>query len=326
MKHSYRLEGFGYRLRPIKKTDAAFIIEARLEDMERNQYVHAISPDVSEQEAWLERYFQREGDYYFVVENRLTGKPEGLISFYDEKDGSAEWGRWVIKKGSLAAIESVYLLYRIAFEQAGMKELYCRTISDNVSVVSFHQSIGEKTRTIHKELFELNGKLYDATEQFADKAYFYAEMLPQLEEKSYRIFMRNIKQMFGGFIFHHIGVATRNIERELQTYSLLGYVKEGEMFEDPAQGIRGQFIVAKDQPRLELLENLEGSHTLDKQLENRQKFYHTAYYVKNIDQCQDSLLNCRAKMISPQKESVYFKKRICFLMLPNMQMIELLEQ
>ena len=30
MKHRYSLEGYSYRLRPVKTSDAAFIVEARL--------------------------------------------------------------------------------------------------------------------------------------------------------------------------------------------------------------------------------------------------------------------------------------------------------
>lgn len=326
MKHRFSLDGFGYRLRPIKKTDAAFVVEVRLEDAERNRFIHTISNDISVQEAWLEKYFQREGDYYFIVENRVTGQPEGLIAFYDEEDGRAEWGRWVIKKGSLAAAESVYLLYRIAFEQVGLKELYCRTIADNTAVVSFHNSIGEKTRTVIQNAVELNDVHYDVVEQYSDPEHFYAQIAPKLEKQAQMIARRNRKQAVGDMAFHHIGVATRSIEKELPVYLLMGYEKEGEAFEDPAQGIRGLFITAKDQPRLELLENLPDSHTLDKPLESGQKFYHTAYYVDDIEAALKMCQNNRAKIISPLKESVYFGKRICFLMLPNMQMIELLER
>lgn len=326
MKHQYRLEGYGYRLRPIAMSDAQFVIDVRREDAERNRFIHAISPDVSEQEAWLERYFKREGDCYFVIENRITGDREGLIAFYDERNGRAEWGRWVVKKNSLAAVESVYLLYRIAFEQAELTELYCRTVADNVSVVSFHESIGEKTRARLEGAFELYGQRYDAVEQYADKEHFYARIALRLERQAQRIAERNRKRFLGEIEFHHIGVATRSIEKEYQVYTLLGYEKESDCFEDPEQGIRGLFITAKGQPRLELLENLAGSHTLDKQIEKNQKFYHAAYYVANIEAVIAYFQMNRAKIISPMKASTYFGKRICFLMLANMSLIELIEK
>lgn len=326
MKPQYSLDGYLYRLRPVKKTDAAFIVRVRLEDAERNQYIHTISDDVSAQETWIEGYLKREDDFYFIVENRLTKKPEGLISFYKIIDTKAEWGRWVIQKDSLAAGESVYLLYRIAFEQANLSELYCDTIADNQSVVAFHTSIGELTREVKKANIELNGKVYDSVIQYADKEHFYKEMAPKLELLSSKILNRARKKAFGGFEFHHIGIATRSIDREAALYTLLGYQKEGEPFEDPAQGIKGVFMVCDGHPRVELLENLEGSQTLTKQLETNQKMYHRAYYVPDIEKAIETLEKNRAKVISPLKPSVFFKKRICFLILNNMEMIELLEK
>lgn len=325
MKHNYSLEGYGYRLRPIRLSDAGFIIEARLEDTERNRFLHTISRDISAQEKWLADYNERPGDYYFVVENRITDAPEGLIAFYDEQDGRAEWGRWVLKKGSLAAVESVWLLYRIAFEQVGLSELYCRTVSDNVSVVSFHESIGEKTRQILKGFFELDGKYLDATEQYADRELFSSEIAPKLEKKAQRIFQMNMRMALGEWDFHHIGVATKKIEKELPFYTLMGYTPESDYFEDAIQGIRGIFLVAKNQPRLELLENLPDSHTLDKQLEKGQKYYHMAYRVSDIEKAMEVLGANRARVLSDLQPSTYFGRRICFLMMPNMMMIELVE-
>ena len=53
---------------------------------------------------------------------------------------------------------------------------------------------------------------------------------------------------------HHIGVATRNIEKELEVFSRLGYRKCSEIFEDEIQHMRGIFITAPNQPCLELIE------------------------------------------------------------------------
>lgn len=117
----------------------------------------------------------------------------------------------------------------------------------------------------------------------------------------------------------------RSIEKELPGYTLLGYSQEGKAFEDALQGVRGLFVTAKEQPRLELLENLDGSHTLDQQLSQGQKMYHLAYLVGDIEKAMDYFCGNRAKVISPLKQSVYFKKRICFLVLPNMMMVELIE-
>lgn len=326
MKHNLCIDGFLYRLRPVKLTDARFIIDTRLEDAERNKFIHKIADDEDIQRAWISEYFKREGDYYFVVENRLTKEAEGLIGFYDVNDGRAEWGRWVIKKNSLAAVESVDLLYQVAFEQVGLKELYCRTLELNEQVVSFHNSIGERQRCILENQFEIDGKIYNAVEHYADHNIFYNEIKPLLDRQSAMIFKRAFKQLVGDFDFHHIGVATSDIRKEFAVFSLFGYTKEGEEFEDSEQGIKGQFIVAKNQPRLELLSNLQGSNTISEFIERNNKMYHFGYTTTNIDKAYEVLLNSKAHVISPMKQSVYFGKRICFLLMSNRFIIELIEK
>lgn len=326
MKHNFSLDGFNYRLRPVRISDAQFIIDVRLEDAERNKYIHKISRDIKLQEDWINSYFERPGDYYFVVDNRITGESEGLISIYDEKDGKAEWGRWVLKRNSLAAAESVDLMYRIAFEKIGLVELYCRTVQINKEVVSFHDSIGEKTRCIIQNAFNIDGNDYNAVEQYADKIVFYKEIHPLLEKQASMIFKRNMRIVLGKFEFHHIGVAVKDINKELATFAFLGYSKSSELFEDYNQGIRGIFIEAKGQPRLELIENQEGSNTVTQMIENGNKMYHFGYLVNDIDKAIRVFVNSKARVISQKKQSMYFTRNICFLMLPNMYIIELIEE
>jgi RimJ/RimL family protein N-acetyltransferase len=324
MKHFINIDGYTYKLRPVTLDDAEFIVSVRLEDKERNKYINTISGDINEQIKWLNAYFERDGDYYFIVENKLTSNKEGLISIYNINEDSAEWGRWVIRKGSLAAVESVYLIYEVAFNLLNLRELYCRTIIDNVSVVSFHDSLSQNKRNTVNQI-ELNDIPYDCVEHFVTKDYYVNELKDNLEKKASLIFQRNFKQYLVGFKFHHIGVATTDINKEFETYKMLGYAKESYVFEDELQGIKGLFITANGQPRLELLENLNGSHTLDYWINNKNKMYHFAYCVENIEKVIEIFKKNRFKIVSPLKTSVYFRKRICFLMSPNTYIIELIE-
>lgn len=197
MRHSFNITGYSYRLRPIATGDAAFIIEVRLEDEKRNKFINAIPNDVAVQERWLSNYFEREGDYYFVVENVLTEEPEGLVSIYDECDGKAEWGRWVIKKSSLASAESALLVFRTAFEMLGLEELYSRTIEDNKTVVSFHDSLREARRGVLENFFEIDGRRYNAVEHYVTKERFYDVIHPRLDKLSRSIHALNIKKLKG---------------------------------------------------------------------------------------------------------------------------------
>lgn len=318
-------EGFGYRLRPVRVDDASFIVDVRLQDLERNKFISPISADVELQKNWIRSQEAKADDFYFVIENRLTGESEGLIGLYDMAAGRAEWGRWVLKKGSLGAVESVDLLFKIAFGSLKLQELYCRTIADNTDVVSFHDSLPEMRRGTLEKAIELRGETFDAIEHYVTPSYYREKLQAELENRSHLIFQRNFRFLFGKMEFHHIGVATTDLETEFSAYRLLGYKKAGEIFEDPAQGIRGLFIEAPGQPRLELLQNLEGSQTLDIWLERKVKMYHFAYRVVDIEKIVKAFNKNRIRTISPLKVSAYFGKRICFLALSNLYMIELIE-
>ena len=324
MKHNIRQFGFSYKLRPVEIEDAQFIIDTRLEDSEKSQFVHKISSDINKQIDWLNQYFEKDNDYYFVIENIFTGEKEGLISIYNIEGNKAEWGRWVLKRGSLASIEGVNILYQIAFNKLGLAELYSRTVENNVSVVNFHKNINAKFRSVLKNEFELEGKLYNAVEQYIDKEYYFSQIKNILDKKCQQLFERNIKTYVGKCKLHHYGVATNNIERTFTEYS---NYKRGDYFEDKLQGVKGLFINADNLPILELLENLENSNTLNYYINNNIKIYHTGYLVEDIEKTYEYLINnLGAKVISEMKISKYFKHRICFLMLKNRQMIELIEE
>ena len=122
---------------------------------------------------------------------------------------------------------------------------------------------------------------------------------------------------------HHIGVATRNIEVEFAVFEQLGYSKASDVFIDPTQKIKGMFITAQGQPTLELLENIDATGPLDTCLKNGVKFYHFSYEVADIEAAlADVLCIKRAKLIVPVTPATYFSN-VCFVMLPNMMLIEL---
>ena len=72
------MDGHAYRLRPVEAEDAAFILDLRA-DRERSRYLHRVSNDLEAQRRWLESYFERPGDYYFLIENRETSQREGIV-------------------------------------------------------------------------------------------------------------------------------------------------------------------------------------------------------------------------------------------------------
>jgi len=167
-RHSIGRRGIRFGLRPIADEDAEFIHTLRI-DAELSRYLHPISPDLAAQRTWLAEYYERPDDYYFCIVDEVSAEREGAISLYnvDPKTGTAEMGRWILRRGSLAATESALLIYTVGFEELALNRVYCRTVSANEAVVSFHRSCGLKV-TAESEQVTLRGVTYRITEQSVD--------------------------------------------------------------------------------------------------------------------------------------------------------------
>lgn len=127
------------------------------------------------------------------------------------------------------------------------------------------------------------------------------------------------------FLFHHIGYACSSIERARRPFEGLGYQQEGGFFTDRTQGVKGCFLAGTG-PRLELLENLEGSDTLDPWLNAGISMYHFAYEVKSLERGIEWARSRRGKLIvSPTPATAFAGRPICFLMLPNCLLLEFIQ-
>ena len=140
MRHTLQAEGFGVRLRPVRMEDAAFIVWLRNLEHVRGR-VGDSALDTPAQENWLSDYFERPGDYYFIIET-LGGIAVGAYGIYDLTGASAESGRWVIRPEVPAAIPSAILAFEIAFERLGLRELRVKTVSTNRTVLSLNRKFG----------------------------------------------------------------------------------------------------------------------------------------------------------------------------------------
>ena len=127
-----------------------------------------------------------------------------------------------------------------------------------------------------------------------------------------------------GLAFHHLGVACERIAKDAETWAAFGYRPEGEAFVDPAQGIRGLFMTGGG-PRIELLEATEGSDTLAPWLKRRVKLYHVGYLVPSLGPAMQTLIAHGAAVAREPLRSVYFQAPIVFLMMPNLALVELIE-
>ncbi|MGB8065430.1 MAG: GNAT family N-acetyltransferase [Candidatus Sulfotelmatobacter sp.] len=165
MRHNVSLTCVRYRLRPVTVEDAPLIVALRT-DSALSHFVHETSTRVEDQVAWLERYFDRADDYYFIVENVHSFEPQGTIGLYnvDLEQNSGEWGRWILKRGSMAALESAWLIYEVAFSRLSFDEVCSRTLAENHSVISFHDSFGALRSALLQKHFTLRGERKTAIE------------------------------------------------------------------------------------------------------------------------------------------------------------------
>jgi len=165
LRHDLHIPGFAYDLRPVTLDDAEFIVQMR-SDAEKTRFLHPIELTVEAQQEYLQQYFERENDYYFVVERRSDKLREGLAGIYDLRlpARAAEWGRWILRPGSFAAVESALRIYEAAFERLQLEEVCGHTFLDNKAVVSFHDRCGLERRAILRDYYQINGQGYDVVE------------------------------------------------------------------------------------------------------------------------------------------------------------------
>ena len=127
-------------MRPVRMEDAAFIVWLRgLEHVRGKVGDSALS--VENQEAWLKTYFEREHDYYFLVET-LGGIPLGTHGLYGLVNDSLEAGRLIIRPGPPAAVPTSLITFDLAFNQMGLKALRGTSVSTNVKVHSYVAKFG----------------------------------------------------------------------------------------------------------------------------------------------------------------------------------------
>lgn len=168
MKHTVQAEGYGIRLRPVEMEDAAFIVWLRNLDHARGR-VGDSAADTPAQEAWLKEYFQRRGDYYFILES-LGKIPVGAYSIYNLVGSSAESGRWVIRPDVPAAIPCAIVAFdEIAFGNLGLAELRVKTVSTNQPVLSLNRKLGFRQTRVERSAQIIGGAPVDLVHFLLEK-------------------------------------------------------------------------------------------------------------------------------------------------------------
>ncbi len=157
MHHTLRVERYGFGLRPVQRSDAGFIVELR-------NGSHALgrigdsARTVEDQEAWLEGYYARQGDYCFIIERSADAKPVGMLGVYGIDGEVGEWGRWVVVPGVPAAAASAWMALHVCFDVLRLGTVRGRVVETNGPVLSFHRRIGYQEMGRCQETTRIGGR------------------------------------------------------------------------------------------------------------------------------------------------------------------------
>ncbi len=130
---------------------------------------------------------------------------------------------------------------------------------------------------------------------------------------------------FPDLVFHHIGIASLSVDEEEKSFLQLGYIREGEIFTDTTQKIRGLFMTLGN-ARIELLEPISSDSPVNAFIQRGIKMYHQAFCCRDILEAIEFFTEKGAYLAVPPVPAVAFNGRqIGFLMLKNRMLIELIE-
>lgn len=123
--------------------------------------------------------------------------------------------------------------------------------------------------------------------------------------------------------FHHIGIATDDIEKlKEKLCKYLKIIEISETIYDKNQDAFLCMLTLEDNVKIELV----SGNIVERLLKKRQYLYHTCYSVRNIDKIIEKLQKDGAFLVSEPKKAVLFNnKKVAFLMW-DLGLIELLEE
>ena len=123
--------------------------------------------------------------------------------------------------------------------------------------------------------------------------------------------------------FHHIGIATEDINSSIEKLKKYFDIKEvSNVVYDKNQDANLCMLTMSDGIMIELISGAVVSNLVKK----RQYLYHTCYSVKDIEKMIDTLVSDGAFLVRESKEAILFNnKKVAFLMW-DLGLIELVEE
>jgi methylmalonyl-CoA/ethylmalonyl-CoA epimerase len=140
----------------------------------------------------------------------------------------------------------------------------------------------------------------------------------------------NLSASGGGMDFpklelHHVGIACKSIMEEENFFLPLGYIREGEIFTDPIQKVRGLFMT-QGTTRMELLEPISIDSPINTFIQREIKMCHQAFFCQDLLKTTNFFWEQGAYIVvQPVTNLAFNGRKVSFLKLKNKMLIELIE-
>lgn len=162
-----RVVGKTLTFRDANLVDASFILSLRT-DTKKSRHLSAVSGELTDQQAWLERYAHANDQAYFIIEYHNV--PVGTVRLYDPQGKSFCWGSWILtnNRPSHAAMESALMVYAYAIDHLGFQAAHFEVRKGNERVWQFHERFGAR-RVSENELeyfFEIDRSAIDQSRDY----------------------------------------------------------------------------------------------------------------------------------------------------------------
>lgn len=133
--------------------------------------------------------------------------------------------------------------------------------------------------------------------------------------------------MISNCSFHHIGYAVKNIDKTAKYYIATGW-KMGEIYTDTIQNTYIAFLTRDGFPMIELVAPIDETSPICNTLKKvGNATYHVCYSVPDLN---TAVVELRAQrfmpLFKPVEAVAIDNKKICYLMHPDVGLIELVEQ
>jgi methylmalonyl-CoA/ethylmalonyl-CoA epimerase len=127
-------------------------------------------------------------------------------------------------------------------------------------------------------------------------------------------------------VFHHIGIASADIEQDLRSFTPFNYKLVSEIVDDPGLGIRCCLLEGGG-PRLELVSDLANCEVVTPWLNRGTKYYHLAFEVDDIEaKCAAMRASGGKVMRKPKPARLFGGRPVAFVMLRSLALVEYIQR